>query len=294
MQKKKAAVFILLGQSNAVGHGVPMKEEDKIQKPLKNVFGLNREENQSFDTKELVWSGYTSFGTNLAEEQDDTYSVANCLASLWQDHIDHGNKYNLPDLYIVQIAIGAQGVTDGYMWHPEREKKLVPGKLGEVDISLFPFSCHVLGLIEDSFAKMGKAYEIIGLHWRGGENDVTQPKAILEKELETIYTKIFSTFNKTLHDPPTVLHKLACPDRMNDMDPSGQHLENMHHINTVFDRLAAKFENVSLFDPTWAPQYVPGVRGNGLFIKDAVHFTPEVNGWVADCILKQFAEKSSV
>ncbi len=28
MQHKKAAVFILLGQSNAVGHGIPMEEKD--------------------------------------------------------------------------------------------------------------------------------------------------------------------------------------------------------------------------------------------------------------------------
>ena len=26
----KAAVFILFGQSNAVGHGIPMEEKDKI------------------------------------------------------------------------------------------------------------------------------------------------------------------------------------------------------------------------------------------------------------------------
>lgn len=31
----KAAVFILLGQSNAVGHGLPMDEQDKISVPLK-------------------------------------------------------------------------------------------------------------------------------------------------------------------------------------------------------------------------------------------------------------------
>ena len=77
---KKAAVFILLGQSNAVGHGVPMDERDKIHTPLKNVFGLSRETNQSFENKALTWSGYTSNGMNLAEEQDHTYSVANCLA----------------------------------------------------------------------------------------------------------------------------------------------------------------------------------------------------------------------
>ena len=34
MKKKKAAVFILLGQSNAVGHGVPMQEKDVIKSAL--------------------------------------------------------------------------------------------------------------------------------------------------------------------------------------------------------------------------------------------------------------------
>ena len=47
MNKRKAAVFILLGQSNAVGHAIPMAEEDVISTPLKNVFGLSREKNQS-------------------------------------------------------------------------------------------------------------------------------------------------------------------------------------------------------------------------------------------------------
>ena len=94
----KATVFILLGQSNAVGHGIPMREEDKIIEPMENVFGLSRDFNQSFENTELKWSGYTSFGMNLAEEQDNTYSLANCLAKLWQDEIDKGNKRNLPDL----------------------------------------------------------------------------------------------------------------------------------------------------------------------------------------------------
>ena len=135
----KKAVFILLGQSNAVGHGIPMAETERITVPLKNVFGLHRKDNQSFDIKELIWRGYESGGMNLAEEQDHTYSVANCLAELWQDEIDGGNPDGLPDLYIVHIAIGAQGVTEGYMWYPEREPVLVPGKLGTVNISLCPF-----------------------------------------------------------------------------------------------------------------------------------------------------------
>lgn len=286
MQHKKAAVFILLGQSNAVGHGIPMEEKDIINAPLKNVFGLSRKENQSFDNKELVWSGYTSLGMNLAEEQDNTYSVANCLAALWQKHIDEGNEANLPDLYIIQIAIGAQGVTDGYMWYPDREKKLISGKLGTVDISLFPFCEHVFGLLDDSFAKMDMGYEIIGLHWRGGENDVTATEEYLSKHLKNIYTKLLDMFNSILNTPPIVLHKIVCQDRMNDMDPTGKYLENMNYINSVFGMLQKQYENVSVFDVCNAPQYVPNIRSNGLFIKDAVHFTPEVNRWVANRIMK--------
>ena len=285
MSKQKAAVFILLGQSNAVGHGLPMREEDIIKTPLKNVFGLSRNENQSFDSKELVWSGYTSFGMNLAEEQDNTYSVANCLAALWQKHIDEGNRAQLPDLYIIQIAIGAQGVTEEYMWHPDREKKLIPGVLGTVDISLFPFCGHIFGLLDDSFAKMDMEYRIIGLHWRGGENDVTAAEEYLSDHLESIYTRLFDSFNHLLHTPPIVLHKIVCPDRMNDMDPTGQYLAKMNYINSVFDALQNRYANVSVFDVRNAPQYIPDIRGNGLFIEDAVHFTPEVNRWVASCIM---------
>lgn len=288
MRRKKAAVFILLGQSNAVGHGTPMREEDVIKSPLENVFGLSRENNQSFDNTHLVWSGYTSFGMNLAEEQDNTYSVANCLAALWQKHVDDGNRYELPDLHIVQIAIGAQGVTEQYMWYPAREKKLVGGKLATVDISLFPFTAHVFSLLDESLSKRGYDYDVIGLHWRGGENDVTASAEYLSEHLAPIYRHIFDEFNRLLDSPPTVLHKLVCHDRMNELDPSEKQLENMHTINGVFDQLAKEYPNVSVFDPRRAPQYQPDVRGNGLFIDDVVHFTPEVNAWVAQDIFNTY------
>lgn len=286
MQNKKAAVFILLGQSNAVGHGIPMKEEDKILTPLANVFGLSREHNQRLDLDALTWSGYTSFGMNLAEEQDNTYSVANCLAALWQKQIDGGKV--LPDLYIVQIAIGAQGVTEGYMWHPDRAPQLIPGKLGKVDISLFPFTSRVLSLLDKSFAEKGIDYEILGLHWRGGENDVSATAEHLHEHLENVYCRIFDEFDRLLGHPPTVLHRLVCPDRMTDTDSTGGKLERMHYINEVFEKLTARREGISIFDARQAPQFIPDVRGNGLFIADAVHFTPEVNAWVAEETLKNY------
>lgn len=286
MSRKKAAVFILLGQSNAVGHGVPMNAEDIIASPLRNVFGLSREKNQSFDIKRLTWSRYTSFGMNLGEKQDNTYSVANCLAALWQRHIDEGNKKALPDLYIVQIAIGAQGITEGYMWHPDREKVLIPGKLGEVNISLYPFTKHIFSLLKQSFEEMSVDFEIIGLHWRGGENDALATKERLMETLEGLYERLLEDFCPLLQNPPVILHKICCPDRM--LELGAEALPNMNFINGVFEKLAARYRNVEVFDPTTAPWFNPEVRGNGLFIDDVVHFTPETNKWVAEEIIRSY------
>lgn len=279
---KKAAVFILLGQSNAVGHGVPMEPQDIINLPLKNVYGLDRKNNQSFSNTELLWSGYTSHGMNLAEEQDNTYSLCNCLASLWQKEPD------LPELYIIQIAIGAQGVTDGFMWYPKREEKLIPGKLGTVDISLFPYSLHIFSLLDKSFKKMGKDYEIIGLHWRGGEEDTTSQNEKLKATLSNIYSELIDGFNKTLHTPPIILHRIVCRDRVNDFDPSGGRLQNMEYINSVFCEKEQQYKNVCVFDVRKAPQFVENVRGNGIFIDDVVHYSPETNFWVAQQILDEY------
>ena len=285
---KKAAVFILLGQSNAVGHGVPMEEQDRVTEPMKNVFGLCRRDNQAFGLKKLTWSGYTTDGMNLGETQDHTWSVANCLAKQWQAEIDGGNPRNLPDLYIVHIAIGAQGVSEEYMWYPDREKKLVPGELFTADISLFPFTMEILSLLSASFAQREREPEIIGLHWRGGENDTTMKPEALKTQLPGLYRRILGEFSAVLGNPPITLHWLPMCDRTMDLDPSGQMLENMHAINGVFAQMEAEMENVSIFDPRKAPQYIPDVRGNGLFIEDVVHYTPEVNRWVASEILNAF------
>lgn len=287
---KDAAVFILLGQSNAVGHGVPMAEADKISIPLQNVFGLHRDENQSYDVKALTWSGYTSGGMNLGETQDHTYSVANCLACQWQDAVDAGK--NLPDLYIVQIAIGAQGVTEKYMWYPDREKgTLIPGALGTANMALFPLTCRVLSLLQDSFAAMGKTYEIMGLHWRGGEEEDGKPVEVLQPVLKGIYDRILKGFWSALGEKvPTVLHRLVCEDcwKKQSVAKGIDSTASGHFINSVFEALAQEHENVMVFDVRNAPHFVPDVPGNGLFKKDLVHFTPESNQWVAAEIMKPY------
>ena len=291
MKNKKAAVFILLGQSNAVGHAVPMTEEDTINTPLKNVFGLSRECNQSFHNKTLTWSGYTSHGMNLAEKQDNTYSIANCLAADWQKHIDSGNEYGLPDLYIIQIAIGAQGVTEKYMWYPEREEILIPGELGKVNISLFPFSKHIFSLLDESFKAMDKEYEIIGLHWRGGESDLALNSEYLKEKLFGIYSKLIDTYNELLNFPPIVLHKIVCYDCMKERDSTGMRLNNLEYTNLMYNKFVKKYKNVTVFDPCDLSQYIPETRGNGLFKSDMIHFTPKVNKEFSNSILCDYIEK---
>ena len=284
MSNEKSAVFILLGQSNAVGYATLLPEGRRIETPLQHVFGLTRENNLSFDSRALVWTGYTSAGTILGEENDHTCSVSNCLARVWQDAIDRGRV--LPELYIITIAIGAQGVTPGYMWHPARPPKLIPGPLGTADISLAPFARHIFSLLDSSFREMGRDYEIIGLHWRGGENDMSVPKEELAATLKPIYEELLRSFYESLGQiPPVMLHDIVCAKRAMDLDPSGRWLESMYCIDSVFRELAAENDNISVFDVRRAPYYEPDTPLNGIFLPDAVHFTPEMNLWAAETIL---------
>ncbi len=283
----------MLGQSNAVGYATLMPEAERIETPLTHVFGLTRENNLSFDGRELVWTGYVSAGTILGEENDHTCSVSNCLARVWQDAADRGLA--LPDLYIITIAIGAQGVTPGYMWYPERPPKLIPGPLGTADISLCPFAQHVFSLLDSSFRKMGRDYEIIGLHWRGGENDMSVPKEELAGELKQIYEELFGRFYESLGQvPPVILHDIVCAKRAMDLDPSGEWLESMYCIDSVFRALAAENENISVFDVRRAPYYEPDTQLNGIFLADAVHFTPEMNRWAAETILDEYLRSHNI
>ena len=61
----------------------------------------------------------------------------------------------------------------------------------------------------------------------------------------------------------------------------------MHILNEIFEEMTQRYPNVSIFDVRACPGYIPDVRGNGIFKSDMVHFTPEVNRWVAQKILEE-------
>jgi len=283
----KAAVFILLGQSNAAGHWTYMPEEDKILTPMKNVFGLSRELNQSYDKDALYWSGYVSGGMNLAETHDHTFSVANCIAKQWQTAIDGGQS--LPDLYIVQIAIGSQGVTSKHMWYPEKERILIPGELGTANIALFSYTLHFLSMLKESLAARGKTEISFRIDWRGGEQDAFADRSELETSLKSIYKTLFNGFYEAIGEKvPTYLHRLLCKDIYEKYYSELEAPDKMRFINGVFDKLAAEEEPVEVFDMSKCPHFDANALGYGIFGEDLIHYTRESNEWAASEIMKYF------
>ena len=284
----KAAIFILFGQSNATGHGSCMREEDIIKEPLQNVWGLNREPNQSFDTERLKFSRYTSYGMNLAENQDNTYSVANCLAKNWQKEIDNGA--NLPDLYVIQISIGGQGVFG--MWSPTREKKLIPGKLSDVNISMYPLSTHILSLLKEHLDRCGIEPDFIGLHWRGGEQEFWQHINNLKADdrLKNIYKTMIDGWRSALgYDFPIIMHKLNFEGLLKGLE-DGKHIPSMNFINEIYSDLCNEIPNISMFDSLNAPHYDPN-NGYSIFLGDMIHYNGETNDWVSKEIIKEYKTK---
>ena len=283
---KAPVLFILLGQSNAVGHGSVLEESEKISTPLKNVFGLTWDDNPFLSEAPAVWRGFVTQKMNLGELTENFGSIANYLAPMWQNAVDNGE--DLSDLYIVNISLGAQGVTEGYMWYPGREVKFVPGPIGVADISLTPYAENILSRVKKYFNGLGvqpKTY----IHWRGGENDYLVPKEKLETCLPEIYRTIFTRLWNALEDKPkTVLHRIVCDTRAFDFNPiDGLSIKSMGYINNLFCTLAEEFENVEVFDSAKIPGFTLKEESRGIFIEDKVHFTAAANRWVAKTIFEE-------
>ena len=92
------------------------------------------------------------------------------------------------------------------------DKRLIPGPLGIVDISLLSFTEHILSLVPASFDQRGLAYDTIGIHWRGGENDTTVEIEELHRELENLYIHIFDGFAEKIGKYPLILHMPHNPE----------------------------------------------------------------------------------
>ena len=272
----KAAVIFINGQSNATAHHQFLAEEDRVYEPMKNVFSLDRNPNQSFDITDVTWSGWTSMGKNLGESQDHTASLAYFLAKKWQAAIDAGKP--LPDLYIVQISIGSQGIING-MWNRDKEKILKPGVGAEVNISLLPLALHINKLVMKNLTDAGKNPEVIGWHWIGCSQEIWN-EAYLRDDFRERYDYHFDKMRESMGgDIPTYLYKVCVRA---GCDRYGLPLESEDIINAEIVRQAGRF-GAKLVDPRESPFWDESdSMYYGIFAEDRAHYLPFIQEWFAD------------
>lgn len=275
--KQNAPILIVCGQSNAHGHGTQLTEHEKIMTPLKNVWGLECKHNQAYSLSQVKWSGFVSYGMNLGEVQDHTYCLATEFARKWQHAIDHGRE--LPDLYIIQISVGAQGIAaqekDNWnMWYPHRPKTIKKGPLGAVDISLYPLAMEILPLAMQSIKDKGYNPYIIGFHWNQWETEVYTGGTSIKHAKEN-YTELFNGFREALGQSfPLYLYR-PLSDIYNNP-------EGVIYITQLFNEFIKEDENIKLIDLSQSDLFDAQRIDKGIFQEDLVHYTPTVQKWFAE------------
>ena len=277
-QKNDIALLLVFGQSNAHGHGTRMEPGQRILKGLPNVHGLARQANQAYDLTDVSWSNFLSQGMNLGETQDHTCCLANHFARLWQQHIDRGNRLGLPDLYVIQISIGGQGIAEredyGNMWYPDRPKVLVGGSLGQVDISLYPLAVQIIAKSRQNLIRQGKKLRVLGLHWNQWETEVdTGGAAILDARQN--YTDLFAGFRQALPEDFTIYLYQLLSRAFND-------LSGIRVIEKIFTDFVAKEEGYAMIDIRQADFYDPDQPDQGIFLADLVHYSCTAQSWFAE------------
>ena len=272
----KAAVVFINGQSNAHAHGQFLAPEERILEPMKNVFSLDRSDHETFDITDVIWSGYTSGGKNLAEWQDHTHCLAYHLARLWQGSIDEGAA--LPDLYIVQISVGSQGLING-MWNRDKEFVFRPGLPGKVDIALLPWALIVNRLAMENLRSAGKEPEIIGWHWIGSEHEVWKDafdRADLQERYDYFFDRMLESMGQHC---PLWLYKINAEHFCQTHNIKPYASEN---INKALWWQAQRHPDVHMVRPDHSPFWDAQDPLRGIYAPDDAHYLPKVQRWFAE------------
>ena len=279
--KNDAPLLIVMGQSNAHAHATRLPEDEIIRTPLRNVHGLSREYNQFYDLTDVTWSGFTTGGMNLGEDQDDTCCLANVFAAKWQKAIDDGAE--LPDLYVIQISVGGQGIAEfevhGWnMWYPMRAPRLKPGVFGVCDISLYPLATDILSLAMMNLITSGKTPRVIGLHWNQWETEAdTGSKAL--NDAEANYKNLFWGFFTALGSDesgagiPLYLYRPLCET----LPP-----ERTKKLSELFDTFTGRYADCRIMDARESGFYDDTPKTHGIFQPDGGHYLPEVHRYFAE------------
>lgn len=290
-KKTDCPVLIVMGQSNAHGHGTRLPKKLEITRGLQNVYGLSREKNQFYHLDNVTWSNYTSCGMNLGEKQDHTWCLATEFARKWQQKADREEQ--LPDLYVIQISIGAQGVNEHEaimddpdagnrigmemnMWYPDRKIVMDITNPELPNVSLYPLAIAILHLAMKSIREMGKNPVILGLHWNQWEAEAIKGGDAV-KSAYTNYSRLWNGFEEALGMTyPLYLYRpLSKFEGYQDQ-------EDVERLEKVFERFARERKNTKILDAGKAlGQMEKTLSVREIFMEDGVHYKPVVHEWFA-------------
>ncbi|WP_237387176.1 hypothetical protein [Xenorhabdus sp. Sc-CR9] len=272
-----APLLIILGQSNSYGHGTQLPPDERITQGLNNVFTLSLPEVYSINFSTINWVGLTSFGNaNIGApvglqrgNQDHPCNVANRFAKFWQGHINQGNTLDLPDLYVILMGYGGQGMyldnPPDNRWAPERDPKDVE--------SLYPRAMRTLRMAVQSLRKMGKNPRILAIHWNQWEAETESLAAA--KVSEVNFTRIITGISDAISSrdiPWRLYYPLSVA-----FDPL-----NTSYVNkAIEDVIAAEPRYRILIDARNSQNYTGVASEYGVFLPDKMHYDSATQTWFA-------------
>ncbi|CAM3219245.1 hypothetical protein ABLA30_09835 [Xenorhabdus nematophila] len=272
-----APLFIILGQSNSYGHGTQLPPNERITQGLNNVFTLSLPDVYHINVPAINWVKLTSFGNaNIGApiglqrgNQDHPYNAANRFAKFWQDHISQGNALNLPDLYVILMGFGGQGMylnnPPDNRWAPERDPNDAE--------SLYPRAIRTLRMAVQSLRKIGKNPRILAVHWNQWEAETESLAAA--KAAEMNFTRIITGVSDAIgsrHIPWRLYYPLSV-----SFDPL-----NTSYVNEATeDVIAVDPNHRTLMDARNSPNYTGIASEYGVFLPDEMHYDGATQTWFA-------------
>lgn len=277
-----AALLFVSGQSNASAHNQPLPEQERITRPLANVWALDRAENQNFTSDRVTWSGYTDAGKNLGETQDGTGTISHYIAAAWQQAVDAGAA--LPDLYIVHISVGSQGILRG-KWKMDWPAVAVPGDHLGCNIGLYKLALRTLTMaVADLKARFAHP-AVIGWHWLGSESD-SDWGAWDATDFRQQYDRFFDTQLAAIELPCRVwFYKLVY--QYAEPVCGAPDTYRMEFVNAEFRRQIRRLGNAELVPTDESPLWDAADPHRGVFCGDGVHYRRQTQAWFARRFLEE-------
>lgn len=274
-----APVFIVLGQSNSYGHNTLLSASEQIPPPgLTNVFTLSQYDVYSINFPSIRWERLTTLGdANIGTpagsslgNQNNPVNAANSLAALWQNHMTTGNALSLPDLYVILMGWGSQGMYQGTTgdnrWSPDRNKLDVE--------SLYPRALRTLRMAMDSLRTLGKNPRIIAIQWNQWESETLNAPAAMASTMN--FNRIVAGINDALGNNDIFWRFFYPLSEVYNTENTNMVIQSLESI-VATDPTRREF-----IDPRNADHY-NGVAPNfGIFGPDNVHYNATTQKWFAE------------